>query len=150
MSNNIKYAVLHFGYVESYRLGSLVMYFNGVPFDNKQKALKSLANNLLSMYKQDVGFNVPRRDCCRKNAGKNFCSDCGNQIKFDEEVYAEDFQEWLLGLMGRDLDSVGSLDQEGWELGHSAEQLIGVDKGEVLVLREHAEKNLCVVLGLEE
>lgn len=152
MSNNIKYAVLHFGYVESYRLGSLVMYFHGEPFDNKQKALKSLANDLLSMYKQDVGFNVQTRACCKKNVGKNFCPDCGNKIK-DEEVYAEDFQEWLLELMGRDLDSIGSLDQDesvGWEFGYSAENLIGLDKGEILVLRESAEKNLCVVLGLEE
>lgn len=150
MSNSISYAVLHFGYVESYRLGSLVLHFHGVPFDNKYKALKSLAENLLSMYKQDVC--IPARACCKKNKNKNFCPDCGTKIK-DDEVYAEEFQEWLLELMGRDLDSIGSLDQDknvSWEFGHSAEHLIGLDEGEVLVVPEQAEKKLCEALGLEE
>lgn len=153
--SEIQYAVLNFGYVESYRLGSLVLFNNGEPFTSEQEALKSLAEDLLAMYKEDTGFNKPRRACCRKHQDCKFCPECGLLIK-EEQVYADDFQNWLVHLMERDLDSVGSLEDDVterdivWELGYPARELIGAKPDTVLVIKERAENVICEVLGIEE
>jgi hypothetical protein len=115
-----------------------------------------LAKDLLAMYKQDVGLNrQPQKECCKKNEGNNFCPKCGTHLR-PQKVLAGDFQDWLLGLLSRDLDSVGTLEEDVterdvvWELGHSALELVGEDPDRVLILSENAERSLCQAVGLED
>lgn len=152
-ATKIEYAVLHFGFAESYKLASLVLQNQNEPYTSRETALLSVANSLLAMYKEAEGYNTQLKPCCVKNSGDRFCADCGLEIGKDDSVYAEDFKQWLLELLTGDLDSIGSLDEiEGvsWELGHPASTLLGLTSNEVVVVDEEAEEELCEILGLEE
>lgn len=151
----IRYAVLNFGFAESYRLGSLVLFNQDEPFTSEEVALNSLAEDLFAMYKQDSGFNEPVKSCCAANPDSKFCPECGLLIG-ELEVHPDDFQEWLFALMERDLDSVLYLEDDVqerdvvWSLGTSASELVGLTSNEVLVLNDYSERKLCELLGLED
>lgn len=155
-NKKIKYAVLHFGYVESYGCGSVVLHNKGKPFATEKEAKESLFKDLLTLYKSDNGITDTERACCAANTKKTFCPDCGREIGI-RKFGGEDVQEWLEGLLNSTLDSVGGCmfdceDTVVWEPGHSAEALIGSKKDEVLVLdeQEGRSKKIFEQMGLEE
>ena len=152
---HIRYAILNFGYVESSRLGSLVLYCETGTFTSEQDAIKSLANDLLTMYKVDIGFPTTGiHSCCREHLDCKYCPDCGTQIK-RIEINRYDFEDWLIGLMLRDVDSVASLDQNTligteWTLGYSsAANVIGEPVKTILVI-EQAEKVIRRAAGIKD
>jgi hypothetical protein len=153
--SDIQYAVLNFGFAESASLGSVVLANTGTPFTNQEEAMQVLAKDLLAMYRQDAGLNELKDDCCQENAGRNYCPECGTRL-YDEQVCASDLQGWLIGLLSRDLDSIGTLEEDVterdvvWELGHSASELVGETPDRVLVLPEYAERAITQVLELED
>jgi len=150
----IQFAVLNFGFAESYLLGSLVLGNIGKSFPSVDDAMDSLANDLLAMYKEDNHLNDPIKECCATNADKKYCPDCGSPIT-DQKIYAADFENWLIGLMTANLDDVGFLADDVqernivWELGYAGEVLLGKSHKSVLVIAERAEKKLSEFLGLE-
>jgi hypothetical protein len=152
---DIQYAVLNFGFAESARLGTLVLANTGTPFTDQESAFQSLAQDLLAMYRQDTGMNDLKNECCEKNVGSNYCPECGTKLE-DDQVYGADFQTWLLELLERDLDSIGTLEEDVqdrdvvWELGHPASELVGETPDRVLVIAEYAERSLSEALHLEE
>ncbi len=151
--SRIKYAVLHFGYVESYGLGSLVLHNKGPAFKTEKEAFESLAGDLLALFKTYHGYSDQEKACCVASAKKKFCPDCGRKIgvkKWD----MEDFEQWVSDLVGQGLDGYGMLDTECernvvWELGHSASALIGLKKDQAIYLDERADQEISKILKLE-
>jgi hypothetical protein len=152
-NKKIKYAVLHFGYVESYGVGSVVALNQGAPFESDRQALESLAGDLLALFKDAKGVKDTERECCKASAKKKYCSDCGRKIGV-AEWGSYDFQEWMHELLTATIDSMGSCGYEGardtvWEFGVSASDLIGLTANDVVWLDEKADEEICKILGLE-
>ncbi len=148
--------ILHFGYVERSKSASLICTLDKkLNFSSEEEALKSLAKDLLSKYKQDFMYDPADRFCCKKSlldSENQFCPKCGSPLtkyKFSLDL----FKDWLLSLLSMGLDDLGhNMYCEGreldWLIGDSPFCLVGKDIEEVCLVTESAEDMIPYVLGL--
>jgi len=148
---SIKYASINFGYVEDYRVGSVVLVLGDGQYNSEKLALSGLASDLLYLYQELTGAGKPpSRKCCKANTNNNFCPVCGANLR-DNVIYRADFEAWLLQLPILTVDDFGMHDEVmKWKLGHPASTLIGTKAKEVLVINEKAEEIICDQLGLKD
>lgn len=144
--------VLHFGYVESARLATIICTHDNGGFSSKEEAIKDLAADLLARFKE----NLPRASsCCKKNSKNEanyFCSICGKRLGLEFDPLA--FQQWIVDLLTYDLDSFGyseSVDDRElyWTIGCSPMHLVNADDSTIYCIEESADRVLLESLGLE-
>ena len=102
----IKLIVGRCGYVEN-SISSLLVFWVREPKRTRLEALKSPAEQMLSMY---GGNKKPSKECCLKNKDSKFCPECGSAI--DNSVDLWRFKSWIRGLHSRDADSIHDRDWE--------------------------------------
>lgn len=164
MSKN-KTIVLNCGYVESHQIASTVFTLpvEHPGFDTKEEAVKDLSTFLFKIWKREhcSGFNVR---CCKiqydiEYGNHVYCTKCGTKLstitqeqeELDEEKILG-FRTWIMELVHQDCDSLGSIfyDEQCWWPFAGISAVIGVPKGEIVLVREKAENLLCAALGSKE
>ena len=154
----IKAIIFTTGYVESASIGSVVFFLKEGEegFEEKYKAVESLSNDLFKAFCSE-NLSPYTVECCAQiydteyNKHK-FCLHCGKDLKtikndltpsksFVENNFKQDF---LLGLIGSDNDSTGSIymhleDHGKWMWG-SPLKLIGLKPNEVVQIEEYGEE----------
>ena len=105
MENAINIIVLHFGFAEDASIATVIA-ASRMCFTTEEAAIKSLANELLIIFK---GKLPSKRSCCEfnmENPANRFCSKCGLNLETEADILNE-FYNWLPTLLGMDYDSFG-------------------------------------------
>jgi hypothetical protein len=160
---NLRFIVMTTGYVENASTAVLIYqcrFFGRGGFSSYKEAITELATDMygkfyddhLSIYENRYGRDVKK--CCREVliADKNakFCSTCGSQIS-DKEFDAQEFMEYVCGLMNTTCDSYGEAEWTS-QKEHMAwwpywvGEFIGAPKEEVIYMAENAEVTLLAAL----
>lgn len=111
----------NFGYVEDASIATVVFQAQGHAFPSKEEAVRSLAENLKSIFMDENNSKPKLRKCCKGKTGK-FCSECGSSL-LAKEFDSEEFRYWLKEIVKHTNDSWGYPDDADWEPGSSFNQL---------------------------
>lgn len=143
----IKCIVLHFGYVETSRAGSLIFTTEG-NFTTRFEALQSLALDLYRQYK--VEHPSRYKKCCRRSQEKfgqevsNFCAICGQDLQ-DLSIDFLEYKDWLIDLLTQDASS-WSPDDSIWWVWNSIVEVFRTGVDSTFEIREKAEAFLIEAL----
>ena len=149
-TKKIQFVILNFGYVESSRVASLILRYVGEGFSSEDDALESVSKDLLSLYNLKTGkVSGPQKECCKQHIGKNFCSDCGKNLK-EVTISADEFKSWLYDLLTFTEDDIGMDGEElSWRF-VQADSLIGRKQNEIFSVGVSAEDEIIDVLQVFE
>lgn len=147
--------VLHFGEENNTYLAPLIAVNRSEKFTNPEKAIRSLARELLLKYKNKFAPQVSYNECCKlamQDDSNNYCAKCGKDLKLKFEP--TDFRDWLDNLVTFDLaswSSNGKLNSEEmlWEVGHSPLLLLKKNPDNIISINNNAAKNIMEALGFK-
>lgn len=142
-----KNVVLSFGYIEGLSAAQIIFsrdpYVDGkLEFESEKEILADLAEDLLTIFKENHVPEPATRKCCKKNLGKkgiNFCPICGKNLMDAGKIYRDDFREFILKLRTQECDGFSYEYEPRWTPFTSPLGL--THKNTVIV--EKAEDKLC-------
>lgn len=146
---------LTFGYVEDQNICSIVFSNKNAAFQTEKEAIKSLSEDLRSIYFEKISGRKKKKKCCETATG-NFCSECGKSLDNDSEIDVYEFKEWLRSLMSATNDSFGYNDYADgrdiyWEPDSPASILrLAKENYKCVFIEDCGESVICDTLGLED
>lgn len=167
MSTVIKALILHTGYVESGRVG-VVLLTPSKEFTDPYEAIKDLASAMFERWKkytfgQDSEFDRKTYYVCCSEQGwrkkDKFCPKCGKPVppvgtsliptEFNEE-HMESFSNWVADMPGRTADESGGDEFEGWWEWNNLKALLPLQPDEIYEVEQAEDVISILCSGLEK
>jgi len=150
-SKEIRAVVLYCGYVEDSKVSPLILRLTQGPIpEDVVSAVKNVAANYLTKYRNSVGFNVGAA-CCKATKKyepeRHFCSDenCDQPLCSDA-FDPDDFIQYVNALPGQTYDQYGGEELENWWEYDGTKPLTELPAEAIVQIREKAETYLCLCL----